>query len=278
MQPVLNIGPLAIQTPGLILLTGVWLGWWLSEKKYTRFAVQPAIVNHLVIAGLVTIVIGGRIAYIAEHLSAFIKSPSSLVSLNPSLWDLPAGIVIGLAVSGWYGARHKIRIWSLLDALTPGFAVMMVAVSLANLASGNAYGEPTRLPWSIFLWGEWRHPTQIYALLGSLFILFFKVLLPLSKNPQNDKSKSAGLFFLEFIAWSATVQLFLGSFRGDAPLIASQVRSIQVEAWLVLATCLIILGGRRKQAEKSPGETIKPVTCVLIPSRGSIPRFNLQLL
>jgi hypothetical protein len=46
----------------------------------------------------------------------------------------------------------------MLDALTPGLAVMMIALGLANLASGNAYGEPAQVPWSIFLWGEWQQP------------------------------------------------------------------------------------------------------------------------
>ncbi len=90
MLPVLNIGSLAIQTPGLVLLAGLWLGLWLAEKKYPRFAVQPAVVNNLVFAGLVSLVVGGRLAFIAENLSSFIKSPASVISLK-SLFTGPAG-------------------------------------------------------------------------------------------------------------------------------------------------------------------------------------------
>jgi phosphatidylglycerol---prolipoprotein diacylglyceryl transferase len=248
MLPVLNIGSLAIQTPGLILLAGLWLGMWLAEKKYPRFAVQPAVVNNLVFAGLVSMVLGGRIAYIAENLSAFIKSPASLISLNPALWDLPAGVVIGLGVSGWYGVRRHVQFWSLLDALIPGLAVMMIAFGLANLASGNAYGEPARLPWSIFLWGEWRHPVQAYESLGAALILLVKVLPSVSGRLRDEQHTPAGVFFLEFVAWSAAVQLFLGGFRGDGSLIAGQVRALQVEAWFVLAASLMLLRRRKKQA------------------------------
>ena len=246
MLPVLNIGSLAIQTPGLILLAGLWLGLWLADawRKYPQFAVQPAVVNNLVFAGLVSIVLGGRIAFIAENLSAFITSPVSMISLNPALLDLPAGVLIGLGVSGWYGVRHHVQFWSLLDALTPGLAVMLIAMGLANLASGNAYGEPARLPWSIFLWGEWRHPVQVYETLGATFVLLFKVLLPVSGKGRNDLSTPAGVFFLEFVAWSAAVQLFLGAFGGDGSLIAGQVRAAQVGAWFVLAACLMLLRKR----------------------------------
>jgi len=36
MLPILNIGPLAIQTPGLIILFGTWLGFFLAERQAGR--------------------------------------------------------------------------------------------------------------------------------------------------------------------------------------------------------------------------------------------------
>ena len=251
MLPVLNIGSLAIQTPGLILLAGLWLGLWLAERKYPGFAVQPAVVNNLVFAGLVSLVVGGRITFIAENLAAFVKSPASLISLNPALFDMPAGVLIGLGVCGWYGLRRRVQFWSLLDALTPGLAVMMIALALANLASGNAYGEPAHLPWSIFLWGEWRHPVQVYQSLGAMLILLLKVLPPVSGKPLKNPLIPAGVFFLEFVAWSAAVQLFLGGFGGDGALIAGQVRAAQVGAWFVLAACLLLLRSRKQAGFRS---------------------------
>jgi phosphatidylglycerol---prolipoprotein diacylglyceryl transferase len=258
MLPVLNIGSLAVQTPGLILLAGLWLGLWLAEKKYSGFDVQPTVVNNLVFAGIVSTVLGGRIAFIAENFPAFIKSPVSMVSLNPALFDLPAGVLIGLGVSGWYGVRRRVHFWSLLDALTPGLAVMLIAFSLANLASGDAYGEPARLPWSIFLWGEWRHPVQAYQAVGAALVLLLKVLLPLSGRRSNDPPAPAGVFFLRFAAWSAAVQLFLGAFGGNGALIGGQVRAGQVGAWFVLAACLFLLRNRNQARFRSqpvpPGE------------------------
>jgi phosphatidylglycerol---prolipoprotein diacylglyceryl transferase len=130
-------------------------------------------------------------------------------------------------------------------------AVMMIAFGLANLASGNAYGEPARLPWSIFLWGEWRHPAQAYETLGAALILLLKVLPPVSGRIRDDQYTPTGVFFLEFIAWSSAVQLFLGAFHGDGSLIAGQIRALQVEAWFVLAASLMLLRRRKKQ-ERNP--------------------------
>lgn len=247
MLPVLNVGPLAVQTSGLVLLLGIWLGLTLVERNSQKFDVDPGISGNLTLAGLISMIVGGRIVFALEHLSVFINSPVSLVSLNPSLWDLPGGIIIGLIVSSWYGFRRKARFWSVLDALTPGIGVVMIAIGLANLASGNAYGDPANLPWSIYLWGEWRHPVQVYEILGTGLVFILKVVLPLYRHPQKDQQRAKGIFFLEFSAWSAAVQVFLGGFLADGALIAGQLQALQVGAWLVLAACLILLGIRKKQ-------------------------------
>ncbi len=55
-------------------------------------------------------------------------------------------------------------------------AVMMITLDLANLASGNAYGAPARLAWSIYLWGEWHHPCQIYETLAAAGVLVWVLL------------------------------------------------------------------------------------------------------
>ncbi len=255
MLPILNIGPLAIQASGLVLLVGIWLGLSLVERKSPKFGVNPAVAGNLALVGLVSMVIGGRIVYAVEHLSAFVISPASLVSLNPSLWDSAGGIVIGLVISSWYGFRHKVLFWSVLDALTPGLAVVMIALGLANLASGNAYGEPAQLPWSIYLWGEWRHPVQVYETLGAGLIFLLKVILPLYRSHQKEQPKLPGVFFLDFAAWSAALHLFLGAFRADATLIAGQFRAIQAWAWIILAVCLVLLGIRKKQVTKSVSQS-----------------------
>lgn len=256
MLPIVNIGPLAIQTPGLILLAGIWLGFALMEKKYSRFGVHPETVNNLVMYGLIGLVIGGRVSYVAEHFSAFSKSPINLISLNPAMWDWAGGILIGLTVSALYGVRREVHFWPLMDALTPGAAAVMIAIPLMNLASGNAYGEPAQLPWSIYLWGAWRHPTQIYSALATLLILVFKVLLPLRKESQPDEQRPPGVFFLSFVAWSAAVQILTASFRVDAQLFVGLVRTAQIEAWLILALSLAFLW-KRKKPESIEGKIIQ---------------------
>ncbi len=250
MFPVLHIGRVAIQTPGLIVILGLGLGLNLAEKYFLKVGLQPAKAYTLVTIGLVAAAIGGRIAYAIENLSAFTASPASLFSLNLSLWDPVGGILLGLAGSIGYGLRQKINLRALLDSLTPTFAVVMVAIDFANLASGSAFGAPARLPWSIFLWGEWRHPTQIYEALGAVGVLIW-VVWRFSRIYADNLSQPAwpGLF-LEFAAWSAGLRIFLEMFRGDSSLLFGQFRAAQVVAWIILAIALWLRRRRQTYAAR----------------------------
>ena len=247
MFPVLQIGHVALQTPGLILILGLWMGLDLAERYFRKLGLQPSKAYTLVTIGLVAAVVGGRLSYTAENFSAFAASPASLISLNLNLWDLPAGVILGLAASIGYGLRHKMDFWSLLDSLTPSFAVMMIALALANLASGSAFGEPARLPWSIFLWGEWRHPSQVYETLGAVSVLIWVLARASPLNPNNPLRPAAGALFLEFVAWSAAWRIFLEMFRGDGSLLFGQIRAAQVVAWIILALALFFRGKRTVQ-------------------------------
>ena len=247
MVPVLHVGRVAIQTPGLILILGLAIGLNLAEKYFLKVGLQPAKAYTLVTIGLIAAAIGGRLAYAIENFSAFAASPASLLSLNLSLWDPAGGVLLGVAGSTAYGLRQKLNFRALLDSLTPTLAVMMMAIDLANLASGSAFGEPARLPWSIFLWGEWRHPTQIYEALGAIGVLMW-VLWRFSKIYSENLSRPSwpGLF-LQFAAWSAGLRVFLEIFRGDSSLLFGQFRAAQVVAWIILAIALWLRGRRTIQ-------------------------------
>ncbi len=233
MLPFLQIGPLAIPMPGLILLCGLWLGLTLSEWHAHRYKLSAKDIYYLAMVGLLTALAGARLAYFVRYPEAFMQSPASLFSLNAGLLDPIAGALIGLVAASFYGQRKGMPFWSTLDALTPALAVVAVAIPLSNLASGAAFGAPTNLPWAIDLWGAARHPTQIYETLAAALILL--ILWP---GRPRIKANVPGEYFLQFIALSAGARLFLEAFRGDSSLLPGGIRSAQISAWLVLAASI----------------------------------------
>jgi len=242
MIPIIQIGPLAIQLPGLIILLGLWGGLNLSEKFSPNFKVDPNKIYNLVFIGLIFGLLGARLFYILRYPAVFLEAPFSIFSLNPGLLDPMGGFSTGIITALVYGQRKKMEFWSTLDSLTLFFAVIMVSWGFANFASGNGYGSITNLPWSIMLWGGQRHPTQIYETIFSLIILFY--ILP---KGNKETSPIQGLFFLKFLAFSAGARLFLEAFHGDSYLIANGIRLIQVVSWTILAIALFEVEKRIKR-------------------------------
>jgi phosphatidylglycerol:prolipoprotein diacylglycerol transferase len=241
MLPILHLGPLAIQTPGLIILLGIGLGLSLMERQAARYQVNGGVLSNIAFAGLLAGVVGARLAFVARYPSAFSANPGSLLSLNLTMFEPVWGIVLGLLTAGTYGWRRRIPLKLALDVFTSALAVLAIAVHLANLASGDAYGTPSNLPWAIELWGKHRHPAQIYETLAAVLILWLMW-------PRPGWYGIAGQRFLAFIAMSAGARIFLEAFRGDSVLWGG-IRSAQVIAWVILAVCLWVLS--RFQAKQT---------------------------
>ena len=238
MLPIINIGPLALQTPGLILIIGLWAGLTQAEKYARRLQINPDRIYTLVMIALVVTVITGRLAYAAQNPAAFRDNVLALASLTPHMFDWLGGAIFGFLAALIYGQRKQLHFWSTLDALTPGLAIVAIAASFSQLASGDAYGIPAQLPWSIYMWGEWRHPSQIYAILAAVGI----AVMVWPKRTENEFKP--GVRFLGFLALSSFARLILEIFRADSQLAFLNLRTAQIVAWFILAAALLALNNR----------------------------------
>jgi len=239
MFPTIQIGPLSLQVPGLVLLIGLWFGLSLSERRARQLGENPGHLYNLVFIALIAGLVGARLSYAVTYPGAFSASPLSLISINSGLLDPIAGASIAAGAAAIYIYRKQLPLWATLDALTPLFAVMAIAIGVSHLASGNAFGKPTDLPLGIQLWGEIRHPTQIYEIILASLILIAILLVD-----KTSWSHVPGNTFITYIALSAFSRIFLEAFRGDSILIGSGLRTAQLIAWVLLSICLFVLAMR----------------------------------
>jgi phosphatidylglycerol:prolipoprotein diacylglycerol transferase len=215
----------------ILLLAALWIGLALAEKRAVRHSIPTEALNNIVYYSLFGYILGGRILFAMENISTFARSPASLFSLNLTLFD-PLGALVVAGIVGFLSAsRQSLPLWSTLDALTPLFAALAVGLALSHLASGAAFGSPTKLPWVIELWNANRHPTQLYELVAALLIFSLLWFRKFHSPP--------GMPFLTFLALTAAARLFLEGFRGDSTLIFGGLRLAQVLAWLVLVLALL---------------------------------------
>ena len=231
MFPTFHIGPLSIQSHGLILLVSFWLAAEAAERGAKRLGVRGDIVYSLAFIAAIVGVIGARVGYLLEHWSAFQNDLGAIVALNVNTLSPLAGVTAGIIAAYWYARRKGVANRLLLDALTPGFIVFAGGLALADLASGDAFGAPSSLPWAIELWGAARHPTQIYQLLAVIVI----GVIVLKSNLPFD-----GARFGLFVALYAGSRLFIEGFRGDSDTIGG-LRTAQLLSLIVLLGALLLL-------------------------------------
>ncbi len=246
MMPILQVGPVALPTPALIILLGIWLGLSLAERYALRHGVKADTIFNLALTGMLAGVVGSRLAYVMRYPQAFMANPLDIFSRNLGLFDPGAGVLIGLLVVAIYIQRKQIAWLSLLDAITPALAVLAIGISVSNLASGSAYGAAAELPWSIELWGMRRHPSQVYESIAAIIILIY-----LWPGRNQVATRKTGVYFLHFLAFSAGIRLFLEAFRGDVVPTLLGIRPAQIVSWIVLALTLFAIGRVMSLPEQS---------------------------
>ncbi len=237
MLPVLPLGPLTLPVPGLLLLAGLVLGSWLAERAAPRLGLSSKWVSDVLFYSVLGGVIGARVFMVLRAPAAFSEAPLSVFSLNPALLDPLGGVLTGVAVAAWMASRRGVPWPRLADALVPFLAVMQVALALRAAARGDVFGLPTTLPWGVPLWGQVRHPTQLYWAAGALVLLFW-VWRQIDEQATAARPWPAGMLFWRFVALSAAWFVAVAGFRGDSPVSPSGWRLDQVAGTLVLAVAL----------------------------------------
>jgi prolipoprotein diacylglyceryl transferase len=220
--------------PLLALLIGLWVSVSYIEKEAARLSLNKESLNNLISNGLFGGIISARLVYAAQYASIYVANPLSLFSLNTNTLSPFGGLLGGVAIAFFYGYRQKLSLRQTLDALTPGLAFFMITIGISHLLSGNAYGAPTRVPWAMYLWSDYRHPSQLYEIFLALviFIIVFTRMIP---------ATAPGVRFVQWIALSAIARVLLEAFRGDSTLWLDGYRAAQVTSLVILAICIFLL-------------------------------------
>ncbi len=248
MLPIVNLGPLALPLPGLLLIGGVWLATLTIDKEAGRRQISANALNNLVFIGLIGGIVGARLGFVLRHIDAYLHALPDVFSLNTSAMSLGDGLLAGSITALIYAQRRDLPLWPTLDALTPGLGLFSVFVGLSHLASGDAYGAPTSLPWALQLWGAERHPSQVYEILAALLVFWVVSRLRLV-------TPFPGFLFLSFLAVSAASRVFLEAYRGDSEIVFGGIRSMQLLGLVVLLLSLLGLHLRAKDTRTTKAET-----------------------
>ena len=238
MFPVIDLGPLAIQAAGLLLILSIWLGLTLTGRFSSHLGTNGYVIENGILFGFLIGIVAARVGFLLAHIPILQENPLSILSLTPSMLDANFGLLTGLLVVLITYQRKHLPLWPTLDTLSPLFILVYAGFQLANLANGNAYGLPTELPWGIYLWNADRHPVQIYALILILGLLIW--WLAQTRMAKQNGFFHSGVLFSVTLAGLALITLFTQAFVAEKQFLLG-MDQIQLLALILLAGSLLAI-------------------------------------
>lgn len=238
MFPVIDLGPVALQAAGLLLILSIWLGLWLTGKFAAHLGTNGDVIENGLLFGFLAGVLAARVGFLLSNPAILQDNPLSIVSLTPSMLDANFGILVGLLVVLIIFQRKHLPLWPTLDTLSPLFILAYVGFQLANFANGNTYGLPTDLPWGVFLWNANRHPVQIYTLLLTVGLLIGWLVR--TRFAKQSSFYHSGILFSLTLGCLALITLLTQAFVAEKRFLLG-VDQIQLLSLVLLAACLFLI-------------------------------------
>jgi phosphatidylglycerol---prolipoprotein diacylglyceryl transferase len=175
MQPEIELGPLTLQTFGLMFALAFLAAGWLIAKRFKELGEPVDWAYEMGFSALAGGIVGSRLYFIVENWDSVGDDLlGNLFSGSGLVWY--GGVIGGaLAVFAWAAYRRFLGL-RLLDLAAPALALGYAVGRVGCQLSGDGdYGEPWDGPWAMAYpegtvpTEEQVHPTPVYEALAMGF-------------------------------------------------------------------------------------------------------------
>jgi phosphatidylglycerol:prolipoprotein diacylglycerol transferase len=230
--PTIPIGPLRLQTYGLVLLLAYLAGTWLAARQARRHGIDGDHIFNLSLYALLVGIVAARLGHVGVYFEVYRVDPLQVLSLSPGALLPLAGVVGGVGMAAGYIARHRLPVARTLDALALGLLLALAVTSLGSFLAGRDLGAVSSLPWAVELFGVRRHPVALIQALALLAWLGW--LLWTERGAARPPGQAALLALFGY----AVLRLFLEPLRAESVLVGDGWRLAQIAA-----LALVMLSG-----------------------------------
>ncbi len=176
VQPEIDIGPLTLQTFGIMFALAFFFAGLLLRKRFKEIGKPGDWAFELVLAALIGGLIGARINFLGEHWSTVQDDLLGNVFSGSGLtWY--GGLIGGVAASAIWAYYRRFWNLTLLDAASPSLALGYAIGRIGCQISGDGdYGVAWDGPWAMSYSNgsvptdQLVHPTPIYEMLAMGFV------------------------------------------------------------------------------------------------------------
>jgi len=242
-QYLFRIGPFELRFYSVFILTGVLVSYSLARKQAKRENVSLEQVDELVFYSVVFGVVGARALYVISNWKFYSKTPSEIFKLWHGGLSIQGAILSGITVFLVYSTVKKNVTFKPLQALDLGAAYLPLGQAIGrwgNFFNYEAFGEPTNLPWKMYVpvamrppefkQYEYFHPAFLYESVWD-FLLFL-----LLTHYMKHYRKNFGEVFSLYLCFYSLGRICIERLRLDSMYVGS-IRLAQL-----LSALLILFG------------------------------------
>ncbi len=243
----IGIGPLTIHFYGLIIAIAIYIGWYLAKKRGPLYHIQPKIFDDpILLIPLALAIIGARLYHVIDQWQIYASNPASVFFIangGLGIWGALVGTFVGLVI---VAKIKKINLMAGLDLAAPSIILGQVIGRFGNFINQEGFGEPTDLPWGVFIEKQYRpqeflsstyfHPTFFYEAI--LNFIFFVILLKLS-----TRLKIRGQVFALYLIFYSVTRFLVEFWRIDTWVIGEvkvahviSIGSLAIGFWIFTNT------------------------------------------
>jgi phosphatidylglycerol:prolipoprotein diacylglycerol transferase len=236
---LLKIGPLVIRWYGLLIASAVLIGVSLSQYLAKRRHVNPELISDLSIWLVLGAIPAARIYYVLFQWPEYSQHPERIIAIWQGGIAIHGAIIGGVVAALIFAKLKRISFWELTDLVAPSLILGQAIGRWGNFFNSEAFGDPTDLPWKLYIPPERRpldlasfeyfHPTFLYESLWNLMV--FALLLTLFFRALSGKPRlKVGTLFLTYWVVYSLGRLWIEGLRTDSlmlgPLRIAQIVSL----------------------------------------------------
>ncbi len=236
---ILELGPLTIRWYGLLIASAVLIGVSLSQYLAKRRNVDPNLLGDLAIWLVIGAIPAARLYYVLFEWKQYSQHPDQIIAIWNGGIAIHGAILGGILAAIIFSRIQKVSVWQMADLVAPSLILGQAIGRWGNFFNSEAFGDPTDLPWKLyippqrrplnFINFEYFHPTFLYESLWNLMV--FGLLITLFNRSLKGKPRlKVGTIALVYMVAYSCGRVWIEGLRTDSlmigPLRIAQIVSL----------------------------------------------------
>lgn len=174
-----SIGGLTVRWYGILIMLGVIAGAYLASWLARRKGENPDHLWNMVPIVVFTAIAGARLYWVfLSWNTCCADDPLQAFNIRGGGISIHGAIAFGALAIWLYTRYHRLNFWRWIDIIVPAMALGQGIGRWGNFTNQEAFGNPTSLPWGIYISPEHRpaafaasehfHPTFLYESIYNL--------------------------------------------------------------------------------------------------------------